>query len=92
MDMQALIHGIETEQIGALGLDTVEEEQTFVHQNRMTDIFADRDIAYLRQFKNVVYTQHMAFYTEEAVQSMVESGVNSLILMAEGKSCRTQLC
>ena len=92
MDIQALIHGIETEQIGALGLDTVEDEQTFVHQNRMTDIFSDRDIAYLRQFKNVVYTQHMAFYTEEAVQSMVESSVSSLVLMAEGKSCRTQLC
>lgn len=29
-------------------------------------------MAYLRQFRNVVMTQHMAFYTEEAVENMVQ--------------------
>lgn len=91
MDMSALIAGIESEKIGALGLDTVENEQSYVHQNRKTDIFSDRDIAYLKQFKNAIYTQHMAFYTEEAVRSMVEASVLSLVDMNQGKETRLQL-
>lgn len=92
MDIHALIEGIETEKIGALGLDTVEEEEKIVHRDLKTDIFADRDIAYLRQFKNVVYTYHMAFYTDAAVRSMARCGIEGLLQMAAGEPCRTKLC
>lgn len=92
MDIAALIEGIESEQIGALGLDTVEEEEGIVHRDLKTDIFADRDIAYLKQFKNVVYTYHMAFYTDAAVKSMAECGIQGLLQMASGEDCPTQLC
>lgn len=92
MDLQALIKGIETEQIGALGLDTIETEEEIVHKDLKTDIFADRDLAYIKQFKNVVYTQHMAFYTDAAVRSMVEAGIAGLIKMIHKESFREQLC
>ncbi|MDD6154907.1 MAG: NAD(P)-dependent oxidoreductase [Eubacteriales bacterium] len=92
MDMESLIEGIESEQIGALGLDTVENEAGVVHRDLKTAIFEDRELAYLRQFKNVVYTQHMAFYTEEAVESMVISSVEGLISMAKTGAGPTQLC
>lgn len=92
MDIQALIEGIEQEKIGALGLDTVEDEEGIVHRDRKTDIFADREIAYLRQFKNVVYTYHMAFYTDAAVRSMAECGVKGILQMEAGEACPTQLC
>ena len=69
MDMKALIEGIESEQIGALGLDCMEDEEHIVHKDLKTDIFSNRDMAYLRQFKNVIHTQHMAFYTDSAVRS-----------------------
>jgi D-lactate dehydrogenase len=48
-------------------------------------------MAYLRQFKNVYHTQHMAFYTDAAVYSMVEYGVLGLVAMAENKPWQTQL-
>lgn len=92
MDMKALIAGIESEQIGALGLDCMEDEEHIVHKDLKTDIFSNRDMAYLRQFKNVIHTQHMAFYTDSAVRSMVECGVCGLIRMSEGLDCGTQLC
>ena len=92
MDVQTLIEGIEQEKIGALGLDTVEEEEGIVHRNLKTDIFADRDIAYLRQFKNVVYTYHMAFYTDAAVKSMAECGIEGILQMEQKGTCGTQLC
>lgn len=92
MDIHALIKGVEQEKIGALGLDTVEEEEGIVHRDLKTAIFADRDIAYLRQFKNVVYTYHMAFYTDAAVRSMAECGIEGLLEMANDVECKTQLC
>ncbi|MGN1390223.1 MAG: NAD(P)-dependent oxidoreductase, partial [Bulleidia sp.] len=91
MDMKALIEGIESRKIGALGLDTVEDEEGIVHRDRRNDIFSDRDLAYLKQFKNVVYTQHMAFYTDEAVRSMVSCGVMTLLDMAAQKNVPQQL-
>lgn len=91
-DIKCLISGIESEQIGALGLDCIEYEEDIVHKDLRTDILSNRDMAYLRQFKNVIHTQHMAFYTDSAVKSMVEYGVRGLVEMAEGKECATQLC
>lgn len=91
-DVKALISGIESEHIGALGLDCMEYEEDIVHRDLKTDIFANRDMAYLRQFKNVIHTQHMAFYTDSAVKSMVHCGVHGLVEMSLKKNCATQLC
>lgn len=91
-DIKTLISGIESEHIGALGLDCMEYEEDIVHKDLRTDILSNRDMAYLRQFKNVIHTQHMAFYTDSAVKSMVHCGVRGLLEMAQGQPCATQLC
>ena len=92
MDMQSLIRGIETQKIGALGLDVMENEEGIVHKDRKTDIFSNREMAYLRQFKNVVYTPHMAFYTDSAVRQMVDCGIRGCVQMMRAEHCPTQLC
>ena len=86
-----LIEGIETQKIGGLGLDTVEGETGIVHLDRRTDIISNKNIAYLRQFPNVVMTQHMAFYTDAAVTGMVRSSLEGLKSMAETGKFRTML-
>ncbi len=48
-------------------------------------------MVYLRQFPNVVLTQHMAFYTEESIVSMVDCGIRSLLDMKEGRATRLEL-
>lgn len=78
MQMSDIIEGIETEKIGAVGLDVFEKEDGIYHEDRRTDIISNRDMAYLRQFPNVTMTQHMAFYTDAAVSSMVEGALVSL--------------
>ncbi|MCR4673046.1 MAG: lactate dehydrogenase [Lachnospiraceae bacterium] len=90
-DIKALTEGIETEKIGALGVDCIETEEKFVHQDLKTAIIHNPDIAYLKQFKNVVYTQHMAFYTDTAVRDMVKYGVLGILQMARGEECPTRL-
>lgn len=90
-DTQALIEGIESEKIGALGMDTVEGEEGIIHGDHRIDILKNRDWFYLHQFRNVIMTQHMAFYTDAAVESMVECGVRGIYEMINGNKCETEL-
>lgn len=91
MDTEALIAGIESCRIGALGIDVLENESGIYHMDRRSDILSNRSMAYLRQFPNVTMTQHIAFYTEEAVADMVEGGVRTLVEMMEGQPCRLEI-
>ena len=91
MNIADITTGIEDEQIGALALDVFENENGIYHHDRKTDIIKNKDMAYLRQFPNVIMTQHMAFYTEQAVVSMVHCGLESLVAFAENKEYRCQL-
>lgn len=79
MRVDDIIEGIETRKIGSLGLDVIEHEEGIYHMDRRSDILANRNMAYLRQFPNVTMTQHIAFYTEEAVKSMAESGIVNVV-------------
>ena len=81
MDTTALIEGIESGKIGALGLDVVEGERGIAHEDHRIDILSNQQMAYLRQFRNVTMTPHMAFYTDVAVSHMVECGVAGLVEM-----------
>lgn len=75
MDVNTLVRGIESGKIGALAMDVFDGEQDIYHKSLMNEIISNRDMAYLRQFPNTVLTQHMAFYTAEAVNEMVEKAV-----------------
>lgn len=91
MDIHALVEGVESEKIGAIGMDTIEGENGIAHRDRRSDIVANRDLFYLQQFRNVILTQHMAFYTDAAVRSMVRCGVEGIVKMARGEPCATEL-
>ena len=90
-DIEALVEGIESQKIGALGMDTCEGDDGIVHADHRVDILSNRNWFYLHQFRNVVMTQHMAFYTDAAVASMVECGIRGLWEMANGVPCETEL-
>lgn len=91
MDNRCLEWGIETQKISALGLDVVEGEQGIYHEDKRKDIVKNKDMVYLRQFPNVVMTQHLAFYTDSAVNEMVRQAIDGLVRMYSGKPCLTEL-
>ena len=90
-DSNALVDGIESMKIGALGMDTMEGEEGIIHADRRTDIIANRNWFYLHQFRNVIMTQHMAFYTVQAVDSMVRCGVEGIVKMSQDGPYQTML-
>ena len=79
MDVNTLVTGIESGKIGALAMDVFAGEDEIYHASRVNDIIANRDMAYLRQFPNTVLTQHVAFYTQEAVNEMVSHAVDAAL-------------
>ncbi|MEI3245837.1 MAG: D-isomer specific 2-hydroxyacid dehydrogenase family protein [Lachnospiraceae bacterium] len=91
MDTTALIEGIESGKIGALGLDVVEGERGIAHEDHRIDILSNQQMAYLRQFRNVTMTPHMAFYTDVAVSHMVECGVAGLVEMLQNGDYFTRI-
>ncbi len=91
MDLDTLIDELESGKIGGLGLDTVESEEGLIHMDLRTSILNNRRIAYIRQFPNVVMTQHMAFYTQEAVESMVKYSIYGLLKMSQGEKWEMEI-
>lgn len=81
MDIDAVIEAVESQQIGRLAMDVFEDEEGIYHEDLRNSIIKNRNMAYLRQFPNVVMTPHIAFYTQEAVESMVYGGVRSVYEM-----------
>ena len=84
IDSEALIHALEKEKISGAGIDTIEEEDGVMHVDIGAQILDKRSLLYLKQFPNVVFTQHYAFFTEEATESMVRCGILSLKYGLEG--------
>ncbi len=91
MNISDLIEGIETEKIGALALDVFQNEDEIYHHAFSTDIIRNRDMAYLRQFPNVILTQHMAFFTDSAVNEMISNSLNNLITFYNTGKCNNIL-
>ena len=90
-DLDALVWGIESGKLGALGIDTSEGEEGIIHADHRTDILTNRNWFYLHQFRNVIMTQHMAFYTDAAVESMVRTGIEGICHMYVGEECETRI-
>lgn len=91
MDTEALIEGIENKKIGALALDVLENEEGIYHFDKRLDIVKNKNMAYLRQFPNVVLTHHIAFFTDAAVNSMVEHAVEGLVALMQGKQWKSEI-
>ena len=86
LDAEALIRGIESKHIGALGLDVFEDEQGIYHSDLRLEILNYRSMAYLRQFSNVIMTHHIAFLTDNDVNAMVTQSIEKLCAQYEGRS------
>lgn len=77
IDTESLIEGIEKGKIGAAGLDVVEKEFGLYYYDLKSDILDNRELSILRGFPNVTVTPHMAFYTDNAIRTMVETSLRS---------------
>lgn len=85
IDSEALICGIESGKIGGAGLDVVENEFGLYYYDHKSDILNNRELAVLRGFPNVTVSHHMAFYTDDCVETVVRDSLLGCKYFVEGK-------
>lgn len=84
IDTDALVDALESGKVGGAALDVLENEDGLYYYNRIGDIIANRDMALLRSFPNVILAPHTAFYTKQAVSHMVGSCFEAADAFAKG--------
>jgi D-lactate dehydrogenase len=70
IDTKALVDGLKSGKISAVGLDVFEGEGEYFYSDRSGGIIADETLARLFTFPNVIITGHQAFFTKEALDNI----------------------
>ena len=84
VDTQALIDGIRSKKIAAVGLDVYEEETNNAFIDRSNEII-DTITAQLLSFPNVVMTSHQAFLTYEALVAIAHTTLDTANKFSQGE-------
>jgi len=78
IDTKAAIDALKSKQLGYLGLDVYEHEGQLFFRDLSANIIEDDTIQRLMSFPNVLITAHQAFLTEEALQQIATTTLNSV--------------
>lgn len=78
VDTRALIRGLKSGRIGALGLDVYEEEGDLFFEDLSDRFIPDDVFARLLTFPNVLITGHQGFFTAEALSAIAETTTANL--------------
>ncbi len=78
IDTRALINGLKIRKIGGVALDVYEQEADLFFEDLSSEIIEDDDFQRLLTFPNVLVTGHQAFLTEEALESIATTTLQSL--------------
>ncbi|KAH6910616.1 D-lactate dehydrogenase [Coprinopsis sp. MPI-PUGE-AT-0042] len=74
----ALIKGLKSNHIGAVGLDVYERESEYFFADSSSKVITDDAFARLLSFYNVYMTGHQAFLTREALNNIAETTSKNL--------------
>lgn len=78
VDTRAVIRGLKSGQIGALGLDVYEEEGDLFFEDLSHSYIPDDVFARLLTFPNVLITGHQGFFTREALRAIAETTIANI--------------
>lgn len=85
IDSEAMIEALEAGKIGAAAVDVLEDEYGLYYMNRMGDVIANRELAILLSFPNVIVSPHTAFYTDVSIRDMAVCTIEAACAFARGE-------
>ena len=91
IDTAAVIQGLKSQKIGALGLDVYEQESHLFFEDLSNQIIQDDLFERLMTFPNVIVTGHQAFFTKNALQNIAETTLANITDFAQGRVCPHQV-
>lgn len=87
VDTDALITALQSRKIAGAAVDTLTGEEHFFNQDLRGEEIPNEQLQTLRAMPNVLITPHIGFYTNLAVQNMVEISLNDVLtILKTGKS------
>jgi D-lactate dehydrogenase len=91
IDTSALIPGLKSQKIGALGLDVYEQEADLFFEDLSNQIIQDDVFERLLTFPNVIVTGHQAFFTEEALLHIAETTLANITSVEKHQLCPNEI-
>ena len=91
-DARALIDGLKSGHVGAVGLDVYEEEEHLFFEDHSSHVIQDDVFARLLTFPNVVVTAHQAFFTQEALRAISETTLDNISAFEQHRRSGNELC
>lgn len=88
IDTPAVIAGLKSGRVGALGLDVYEEEGDLFFEDLSDSIIPDDVFSRLLTFPNVVITGHQAFFTREALENIAHTTMANLAEWEATGACK----
>lgn len=85
IDTDALAAGLDSGQVGGAALDVIEDEFGLYYYDCSGRELDNKALKVLRGRPNVLITQHMAFYYENAIRDMVYNSLYGMKMLADGK-------
>lgn len=85
VDTQAVVDGLKSGQIGYLGLDVYEEEESLFFEDMSSQVIRDDIFARLLTFPNVLITGHQAFFTREALAQIATTTMVNITAFERGE-------
>lgn len=91
IDTKAAIEGIKSGQIGYLGIDVYEQEDTLFFRDLSNTIIQDDTIQLLQSFPNVLIASHQGFFTYEAMSQITSTTVASITDFEQGNPLKDEV-
>ena len=85
IDTAALIEGLKSRKLGGVALDVYEQEADLFFEDLSDEIIQDDVFQRLLTFPNVLVTGHQAFLTEEALEAIATTTLDSLTRAEAGE-------
>lgn len=78
IDYDALRNAIENGKISAAAFDVYEPETSYIRKKVNSNEFENETLKQLMKKENVIYTAHMSFYTDTAIENMIMTTFENL--------------
>ena len=91
INTRAVIYGLKSGKIGALGLDVYEEEADLFFEDLSAKVIQDDVFMRLLTFPNVLVTGHQGFFTAEALKGIAETTMENITEIERTGSCKNSV-
>jgi D-lactate dehydrogenase len=91
VDTEAAIEALKSGQLGGIAIDVYEQEANLFFKDLSSTVIPDDVIQRLVSFPNVILTGHQAFFTSEALRTILKTTLASISDFAAGRALVNQI-